>query len=97
MSLSFSLLIYFTEKKGVSSEKLSRQHSAACKGLAIHTRTQGKTYCKKVTILYKDCLVMKKIGNRPITEADTNFSKVSERFQEVSRGFAVSRTVLLTI
>ena len=36
---------------------------------------------------------MKKIGNRPITEADTNFSKisiknqVSERFQEVSRAF----------
>ena len=36
---------------------------------------------------------MKKIGNWQITKADTNFSKmstkifVSERFQEVSRGF----------
>ena len=56
------------------------------------------TYCIKFTILYNDCLVMKKIGNRPITEADTDFSKmstknqVSERFQEVSRGFAVSTT-----
>ena len=41
---------------------------------------------------------MKKIGNWQITKADTNFSKmstknfVSERFQEVSRGFAVSKT-----
>jgi hypothetical protein len=38
---------------------------------------------------------MKKIGNRPITEADTNFFKdVYQKlgFWEVSRGFAVSRT-----
>ena len=28
-------------------------------------------------LLYKDCLVMKKIGNRPITEADTDFFPLS--------------------
>ena len=39
---------------------------------------QGMTYFVKFTILYKDCLVMKKIGNRPITEADTNFSKLQK-------------------
>ena len=39
---------------------------------------QGMTYCIKLTIIYKDCLVMKKIGNRPITEVDTNFSKLQK-------------------
>ena len=37
-------------------------------------KSQGMTYCIKFTILYKDCLVMKKIGNRLITEANTDFS-----------------------
>ena len=40
---------------------------------------QVMTYCIKFTILFKDCLVMKKISNRPITEADTNFSKMSTK------------------
>ena len=40
---------------------------------------QGMTYYIKFIILYKDCLVMKIIGNRPITEADTNFSKISTK------------------
>ena len=41
------------------------------------------TYCIKFTILYKDCLVMKKIGNWPITEADTNFSKLQKMDQKI--------------
>ena len=28
------------------------------------------TYCIKFTILYEDCMVMKIIGNRPITAID---------------------------
>ena len=40
---------------------------------------QGMTYYVKFIILKKDCLVMKKIGNWPITEADTNFSKISTK------------------
>ena len=61
----------------------------------VQSFVQGMTNCVKFTILYKDYLVMKKIGNWPITEADTDFSKlqkmstknlrVSERFQEVLR------------
>ena len=38
----------------------------------------GMTYCIKYTILFKDCLVMKKICNWPITEADTDFSKLQK-------------------
>ena len=32
------------------------------------------TYCIKLIILYKDCLVVKKIGNQLITKADTDYS-----------------------
>ena len=31
-----------------------------------------RMYCENFTIGNADCLVMKKIGNRPITEADTD-------------------------
>ena len=37
---------------------------------------QGMTYLIKFTILHKDCLVMKKISNWPITAADTDFSNL---------------------
>ena len=47
---------------------------------------QGMTYCLKFTILYKDCLVMKKMSNQSITEADTNFSKMSPKMRFL-RGF----------
>ena len=38
---------------------------------------QRMTYYVTFIILKKDYLVVKKIGNRPITEADTDFSKMS--------------------
>ena len=46
-------------------------------GPSLHCQ-QGMTYCIKFTILYKICLVMKKIGTQPITEADTNFSNLQK-------------------
>ena len=45
-----------------------------------NTVQQGMTYYVKFIIIKKDCLVMKKIGNRPITEADTDFSKIRTEF-----------------
>ena len=43
------------------------------------TSHQGMIYFIKFIILYEDYLVMKIIANRPITEADTNFSKISTK------------------
>ena len=43
------------------------------------TSHQGMTYFIKFIILYEDYLVMKIIGNRPVTEADTDFSKISNK------------------
>ena len=43
------------------------------------TSHQGMIYFIKFIILCEDYLVMKIIANRPITEADTNFSKISTK------------------
>ena len=47
------------------------------------------TYCLKLIILYKDCLVMKKIGNWLITEADT----ISFPYLIFEESYALGRAV----
>ena len=58
---------------------------------------QGMNYCIKFTILYKDCLVMKKIGKRPITEADTDFFPYLLLEESYALGIAVSGQICLRI
>ena len=45
-------------------------------------------YYAKLIILQKDYLVMKKIGNRPITEADTDFFKIP-KIRYTEQNFAI--------
>ena len=45
------------------------------------------TYCEMFIIGDADCLDMKKIGNRPITGADNDFSKLQKK-QKISEFFS---------
>ena len=49
------------------------------RGDTILCSVEGMTSYVKFIIILKDCLVMKKIGNRPITKADTDFSRMSAK------------------
>jgi hypothetical protein len=50
---------------------------------------QKMTYCEIFTISNADCLVMKQIGNRPITEADTDCWYFLDWFSHLSKLYLI--------
>ena len=63
---------------------LRRLELYCCRQVVIYSNVNlffiRMTYCEIFTIGKADCLFMKKIGNQPITEADTDFSKIRTEF-----------------